>query len=58
MNVGDKVTKIGGYPFPGTIVAAFEKLDGQPRYVVESADLPGLLHIFADTQLMPDNEYT
>ena len=43
--IGDKVEKIGGdYTFKGTVVAAFHKLKGQPRYVVE--DDRGLLFIF------------
>ncbi|MCL1799967.1 MAG: PGDYG domain-containing protein [Promicromonosporaceae bacterium] len=48
---GDRVTKPSGYPFPGTVVAAFPKLDGEWRYVVESDPAPGLLHIFAGSQL-------
>jgi hypothetical protein len=47
---GDKVIKVGGdYRFAGTVVAAFEKLSGKPRYVVE--DDRGILHIFGDANL-------
>jgi hypothetical protein len=48
--VGDKVKKVtGDYKFEGTVVAAFEKLSGKPRYVVENED--GILHIFSDKNL-------
>lgn len=50
-NVGDKVVKRKGYKFPGTIVSRFYKLDGEMRLVVESSDIPGLLHIFAPEQM-------
>ena len=48
--VGDKVVKPRGYPFPGTVVAAFIVAGGQ-RYVVESELAPGMLHIFSPSQL-------
>ena len=36
--IGDKVSKVGGdYKFDGVVVAAFEKLSGVVRYVVEDA---------------------
>jgi hypothetical protein len=59
VNVGDRVEKIKGYPFPGTVVAVFEKLNGEQRVVVECVDLPGLLHIFAPSQLtnLDDMDY-
>ena len=49
--VGAQVLKPKGYPFPGTVVAAFENLSGDPRYVVESEVAPGMLHIFSGAQL-------
>lgn len=51
LKVGDKVDKPKGYKFPGTVVAAFHKLDGQERYVVEMDGNAGLLHIFNADQL-------
>lgn len=46
----DRVTKItGDYSFDGTIVAAFDKLDGKERYVVE--DDRGALHIYSESNL-------
>ena len=48
--VGDYVVKTSGdYIFAGHVVAAFPKISGQWRYVVENAD--GVLHIFSDKQL-------
>lgn len=47
---GDRVEKVTGYKFPGTVVAHFKKLNGDERYVVEM-DGYGLLHIFNDSQL-------
>lgn len=48
--VGDKVEKISGdYTFEGIVVAAFSKLSGKTRYVVENPD--GILHIFSEKQL-------
>lgn len=51
--VGTPVEKIGGYPFPGTIVAAFYTLAGQERFVVEATgdQYAGMLHIFNGGQL-------
>jgi hypothetical protein len=47
---GDRVEKTGGdYRFSGVCVAAFQKLSGQRRYVVENGD--GLLHVFSGAQL-------
>jgi hypothetical protein len=52
--VGDKVEKLGGdYRFPGVIVAVFNKLSGQIRYVVE--DDRGILHIFSRKNLEKRN---
>lgn len=45
-NIGDKVSKVGGdYSFEGIVVAAFYKLSGAPRYVVE--DDRGVLHVYS-----------
>ena len=50
MTVGDKVHKLGGdYRFEGIVVAAFKKLSGAERYVVE--DDRGVLHIFSERNL-------
>lgn len=47
---GEHVEKItGDYTFAGFVVAAFSKLSGEVRYVVE--DDRGVLHIFSDSQL-------
>lgn len=44
--VGDAVEKVGGdYQFEGTVVAAFKKLSGVMRYVVE--DDRGVLHVYS-----------
>lgn len=48
--IGDKVNKINGYKFPGTVVACFYTLAGKERYVVEMNEY-GLLHIFNGDQL-------
>ncbi len=50
MEVGTKVRKVGGdYTFVGVVVAAFTKLSGKERYVVE--DDRGILHIFSEKNL-------
>lgn len=49
-SVGDKIFKPKGYPFPGTVVAAFTTRAGEHRYVVEHK-CGGLLHIFNAEQL-------
>lgn len=50
--VGDLVAKTGGdYRFDGVVVAAFEKLSGVKRYVVE--DDRGILHVYSDSNLIP-----
>jgi hypothetical protein len=51
--VGDRVQKIRGYRWPGIVVAAFETLDHEPRYVVEctTEDVRGALHIYAPEQI-------
>lgn len=49
-DVGCKVEKVGGdYRFEGEVVAAFCKLSGEFRYVVE--DDRGVLFIFNGRQL-------
>ena len=48
MKIGDKVRKIRGYPFRGTVVALGTKSDGKEFAVVEIAPGPnaeGLLYI-------------
>ena len=48
--VNDYVVKLtGDYRFCGHVVAAFSKISGARRYVVENAD--GVLHIFSGKQL-------
>lgn len=48
--VGDKVRKTGGdYTFDGVVVAAFQKLGGVWRYIVE--DERGLLMIYSAKNL-------
>lgn len=48
--VGDKVDKVKGYKFPGTVVSVFKTTEGNIRLVVEM-DTYGLLHIFNEEQL-------
>lgn len=52
--IGDKVQKVKGYRFPGTIVAAFTTLKGRRRYVVECSEpaVDGILHIYSGEDLM------
>jgi hypothetical protein len=51
---GDLVAKTSGdYKFDGIVVAAFQKLSGQTRYVVE--DDRGILHIFSAKNLKKRN---
>lgn len=48
--IGDKVRKVSGdYTFKGVVVAAFQKLSGSHRFVVENQE--GILHIFSDKNL-------
>lgn len=45
-SIGDLVEKVGGdYTFIGVVVAAFQKLSGAERYVVE--DDRGVLHVYS-----------
>lgn len=53
MELGHRVKKVKGYPFPGVIVAKFYTLAGKERFVVE-CDVPevsGILHIYSPEQL-------
>lgn len=47
--VGDKVFKLKGYEFRGTVVMKGETLAGKVRYVVD--DGQGMLHIYSGSQL-------
>jgi hypothetical protein len=49
--IGDRVYKIVGYKFPGTVVSVFETTTGKVRLVVEM-DNYGLLHIFSEENLI------
>lgn len=54
-NAGDLVEKVGGdYSFSGTVVAAFKKLNGLDRYVVE--DDRGILHVYSEKNLKASGE--
>lgn len=53
--VGDKVDKITGYSFPGTVVSVFTTTTGKIRLVVEMNNF-GLLHIFNEDGLKKTNE--
>ena len=54
-SVGDLVEKVGGdYTFIGVVVAAFKKLSGAERYVVE--DDRGVLHVYSAKVLRLRNE--
>ena len=49
--VGDNVKKVGGdYTFEGIVVAAFHKLSGVERFVVE--DDRGVLHVYSAKNLV------
>lgn len=53
--VGDHVEKTGGdYSFTGVVVAAFKKLSGAERYVVE--DCRGVLHVYSVKNLRPKEQ--
>lgn len=51
--VGDTVQKRRGYRFPGVVVAVYETLNGDTRYVVEctAESAEGCQHIFNEGQL-------
>lgn len=49
-SVGDKVEKVSGYSFPGTVVSVFRTTTDKIRLVVEM-DNYGLLHIFNQDNL-------
>ena len=51
--IATKVQKKTGYAYPGVIVAVFNKLNGEIRYVVECTipEVEGMLHIFSEKDL-------
>ncbi len=51
--IGDKVEKIKGYRFPGTVVSIFMTTAKELRLVVEADgdDFKGMLHIYNPEQL-------
>lgn len=55
LELGDYVEKVSGYLYPGIIVAKFNTLAGETRYVVECdvAVCRGMLHIYNRGQLKP-----
>lgn len=53
--VGDRVDKLTGYKFPGTVVSVFYTTTGKVRLVVEM-DNYGLLHIFSEEGLIKTDE--
>ena len=53
--VGDKVDKVSGYSFPGTVVSVFITTTGKVRLVVEMDNF-GLLHIFNEDNLKKTDE--
>ena len=58
MQIGDRVQKIKGYRWPGIVVAVFQTLGGQTRYVVECTvpEVAGALHIYAPDQIAKTDE--
>ena len=50
---GDEVEKVGGYKWPGIVVARFLTRAGAVRFVVECTvpEVAGALHIFSMEQL-------
>jgi len=58
MKVGDKVEKIGGYKWPGVVVAVFLTTKHQVRVVVEctAPEVAGALHIYNVHQLQVIDE--
>lgn len=50
--IGDCVTKVRGYKFPGTVQAVFYTREGEKRIVVEHQEITGLLHIFNPEQFV------
>lgn len=53
MNIGTRVRKTSGYPFPGIVIGVCTTTAGLTRYVVEATgeDYKGMLHIFSPEQL-------
>lgn len=61
LNIGDKVRKPVGYPFPGIVVAKFTTTAGALRYVVECTvpECKGMLHIYGPSNIeaeVPDGK--
>lgn len=54
--VGDRVDKVVGYQFPGTVVSVFVTTKGRKRVVVEM-DNYELLHIFNEDNLIFMEDY-
>jgi len=50
---GDRVQKVKGYRFPGTIICAFTTLKGLERYAVECSvpEVDGILHLYGPNDL-------
>lgn len=48
--IGDKVHKLSGYGFVGTVVSVFTTTSGKVRIVAELRD-NGMLHVFSESQL-------
>lgn len=55
LQVGQKVRKLSGYPFPGVVRSVFQTKAGEWRVVVEATGLSyqGMLHIFSLAQIGP-----
>lgn len=53
LNIGTRVRKTSGYPFPGIVIGVCTTTAGLTRYVVEATgeDYKGMLHIFSPEQL-------
>ena len=59
MEIGERVTKVSGYKYPGIVVSKFLKLDDEThRYVVEctAKQCEGMLHIFSEAQLKSEED--
>jgi len=56
--VGDKVRKVKGYAFDGTVIGVCQTLTGHIRIIVEfiTANGEGMLHIFSENQLEKRHE--
>lgn len=51
--IGCRVEKLSGYKWPGVVVAVFNNINGDLRYVVECTvpEVEGALHIYSPQQL-------